>query len=162
MTFKQGNINGVVIRELNLRVDERGWLVELFRSDETDEEQLPAMAYVSSSAPGVTRGPHEHTVQSDNFCMIGPSTFRVFCWDNRKSSPTFGNKMVFEAGENRPRSIFVPPGVVHAYRNIGSDKGWVINLPNRLYAGRRRKEPLDEIRHEQNPHSEFTMEESTQ
>ncbi len=100
---------------------------------------------------------HEHRDQADFFCFVGPSTFRITLWDNRKGSHTFGNKMVMEAGSEQPRTIIIPAGVVHAYKNIGTVPGWVINLPNRLYAGEGRKEPVDEIRHEIDPESPFII-----
>ena len=43
----------------------------------------------------------------------------------------------------------VPPGVVHAYRNVGSSDAFVLNFPDKLYAGWGKKEPVDEIRHEE-------------
>lgn len=148
MQFKQGLIQGVVVKDLARHMDERGWLIELFRSDELSADVLPVMSYVSSTKPGITRGPHEHAEQADLFCFFGPSTFRLYVWDNRKQVSTYGNKMTIEAGEERPRSILIPARVVHAYKNIGNTDGWVINLPNRLYAGKGRKESVDEIRHE--------------
>jgi dTDP-4-dehydrorhamnose 3,5-epimerase len=54
--------------------------------------------------------------------------------------------------------VLVPAGVVHAYQNVGSDQGIVINCPNRLYAGLGKREPVDEIRHEDDPNTIFTME----
>ena len=65
--------------------------------------------------------------------------------------------MIFDAGELNPQTIIVPAGVVHAYCNVGSVQGWVINLPNRLYAGKGRKEVVDEIRHESDPNSPFQL-----
>ena len=56
-TFKRGAIEGVVVRDLRKFVDERGWLMELFRHDELEEEFYPQMAYISQSEPGVQRGP---------------------------------------------------------------------------------------------------------
>ena len=53
--------------------------------------------------------------------------------------------------------VFVPRGVVHAYRNVGSVDGIVINCPNRLYMGDGRREPIDEIRHEDDLQTVFTM-----
>jgi dTDP-4-dehydrorhamnose 3,5-epimerase len=50
-----------------------------------------------------------------------------------------------------PKAILVPAGVVHAYQNVGEVDGIVINCPNRLYAGEGRREPVDEIRHEDDP-----------
>jgi len=155
--FKNGIIHDVIIRDLMKNQDRRGWLMELFRSDEITEEFMPVMSYISQTEPGVARGPHEHKDQADLFCFIGPSTFRLYLWDARKESPTFGNRMVFDAGEQKPQAILVPAGIVHAYRNIGQAQGWIINLPNRLYAGKRRKEVVDEIRHEDNSNSPYQL-----
>lgn len=155
--FSEGTIKGVVVRELKKFPDKRGWLTELFRKDEMDEEFLPAMTYISSTNPGITRGPHEHWDQADYFCFIGPSTFKLRLWDNRKDSETFGLMMTMEVGETNPAAVLIPAGVVHGYRNIGAIDGIVINCPNRLYAGAGRKEEVDEIRHENDGESTFTM-----
>ena len=157
MSFKTGLINNVVLKDLSRHKDQRGWLVELFREDEIDRQFLPVMSYISETMPGVARGPHEHNDQADLFCFLGPSTFRIFLWDARKESATFGNKMVFDAGEQQPKSVVIPAGVVHAYKNVGSVPGWVVNLPNRLYAGKGRKEQVDEIRHEIDPKTIYTL-----
>ncbi|NUM79188.1 dTDP-4-dehydrorhamnose 3,5-epimerase family protein [bacterium] len=156
--FKKGNIEGVVVKDIKKWIDDRGWLLELFRHDELQEEFFPAMAYVSQSLPDVARGPHEHKEQADLFCFIGPSNFKVWMWDNRPTSPTFQHKMVLFVGEDNPKFIIIPPGVVHAYKNIGGKHGIVINCPNRLYAGKGRKEPVDEIRHEEDAHTIFKLE----
>lgn len=155
--FSEGTIKGVVVRELKKYPDKRGWLTELFRKDEMDEEFLPAMTYISSTNPGVTRGPHEHWDQADYFCFIGPSNFKLRLWDNRKESETFGLMMTMEVGETNPAAVLIPAGVVHGYRNIGAIDGIVINCPNRLYAGAGRKEEVDEIRHENDGESTFKM-----
>ncbi|MGB2869343.1 MAG: dTDP-4-dehydrorhamnose 3,5-epimerase family protein [Bacteroidota bacterium] len=157
MIFKPGSIQGVTIKAMTKFSDKRGWLMEFFRTDEVDSKFFPAMAYISSTMPGLTRGPHEHRDQADFFCFPGPSTFRIYLWDGRKESPSYGSKMAFDVGQSSPTIIIVPPGVVHAYKNIGSVDGVVINLPNRLYAGTGRKEPVDEIRHENDPGSPYTI-----
>jgi dTDP-4-dehydrorhamnose 3,5-epimerase len=155
--FKRGKIEGVVVKDLRKFVDERGWLAELFRDDETDAEYQPAMAYVSTTLAGVQRGPHEHVDQADYFCFIGPSNFKMRLWDNRPTSATFGNVMTLFVGEDAPKSVIVPKGVVHAYKNVGASIGVVINLPNRLYAGEGRRDEVDEIRHEDDPETIFRV-----
>lgn len=155
--FSEGEIKGVVVRELKKFFDKRGWLTELFRKDELDEEFLPAMSYISSTNPGVTRGPHEHWDQADLFCFIGPSNFKLRLWDNRKDSETFGSMMTMVVGETNPAAVLIPAGVVHGYRNVGDVDGIVINCPNRLYAGTGRKEEVDEIRHENDGESTFIL-----
>lgn len=147
-TFNDGEIDGVVVQPLKFYHDHRGWLVELFRQDEVAEELWPVMTYVSQTLPGVTRGPHEHVDQTDGFAFIGPSDFKLFLWDTRAGSQTQGHRKVIVVGVTNPTAIWIPPGVVHAYRNIGDIPGLVFNAPNRLYAGWGKKQPVDEIRHE--------------
>lgn len=146
--FVDGDIDGVVIRPLKFFNDHRGWLVEIFRQDELQEDRWPVMMYVSSTLPGVARGPHEHVDQTDGFAFVGPSDFRLYLWDSRKDSPTFGRRKVVTVGASAPAAVWIPPGVVHAYKNVGDISGLVFNAPNRLYAGWGKKEPVDEIRHE--------------
>jgi dTDP-4-dehydrorhamnose 3,5-epimerase len=155
--FKRGKILDVVVSDLRKFVDERGWLSELFRRDELSEEFYPAMAYISSTHPGVQRGPHEHVSQADLFCFIGPSNFKLRMWDNREGSETFRHVMTLFVGADNPKSVIVPVGVVHAYRNVGGEEGIVINCPNRLYRGEGYKSPVDEIRHEDDPDTIFRM-----
>ncbi|MEK6281530.1 MAG: dTDP-4-dehydrorhamnose 3,5-epimerase family protein [Acidobacteriota bacterium] len=156
-TFNTGEIKGVIVRDLRKFVDSRGWLAELFRHDELDSEFCPVMAYTSSTNPGVTRGPHEHVDQADLFCFMGPSNFKLRLWDNREQSETFNNVTTLIVGEENPKSVLIPPGVVHAYQNVGPVDGIVFNCPNRLYMGVNKKEPIDEIRHEDDPHTIYRM-----
>ncbi len=155
--FREGAIQGVQVRSLKKYQDDRGWLTEIFRSDELSSNLIPMMSYISETLPGATRGPHEHEDQADFFCFLGPSTFRLVLWDNRLSSPTYRYRQELLVGEENPSAIIVPEGVVHAYRNVGNNPGWVINCPNRLYAGNGRKEPVDEIRHESDPDTPFRI-----
>ena len=115
------------------------------------------MSYISMTHSGVARGPHEHVDQADLFCFLGPSTFRIYLWDNREDSKTYRKHDRFEAGEENPLMVLVPKGVVHAYKNVGKTEGMVINCPNRLYAGQDSKEPVDEIRHEDDPDGPFQL-----
>ncbi len=155
--FRGGNIQGVEVRLLKRHQDSRGWLTEIFRADELDSHINPAMAYISETLPGATRGPHEHEAQTDYFCFLGPSIFRVVLWDNRPASPSYRFRQELLAGEENPCVVIVPEGIVHAYCNVGNKPGWVINCPNRLYAGKGRKDPVDEIRHESDPNTPFRL-----
>ncbi len=155
--FIDGEIEGVIIRPLRFYHDPRGWLVELFRQDELERDRWPVMTYVSATLPGVTRGPHEHADQTDGFAFLGPSDFRLFMWDMRPDSPTRNRRWVIVVGASNPSAVWVPPGVVHAYRNIGDVPGLVFNAPNRLYAGWGKQEPVDEVRHEDAEPGRFPM-----
>jgi dTDP-4-dehydrorhamnose 3,5-epimerase len=157
--FTKGKIEGVIVYPLKKFVDERGWLCELFRHDEIAEEFYPAMAYISVTEPLVTRGPHEHVDQADLFCFLGTSNFKLRLWDNRKDSSTFMSVMTLFVGTDNPQAVIIPKGVAHAYKNVSAtEKGMVINCPNRLFMGAGKKEEIDEIRHEDDPDTIFRME----
>src|SRR5436189_1376513 len=149
--FRTGTIPDVIIKPLSVYHDQRGWLCEFFRQDEVPREFSPVMAYQSMTQPGVARGPHEHVRQADYFCFIGLSDFKLFLWDNRRGSPAFRVAQTEVVGASRPVSVIIPPGVVHAYRNVGPEAGMVFNAANQLYKGEGKREPVDEIRHEQDP-----------
>ncbi|HJV49751.1 MAG TPA: dTDP-4-dehydrorhamnose 3,5-epimerase family protein, partial [Geothrix sp.] len=127
MDFRKGPIEGVVITPFRKFVDERGWLAEIFRHDELPAWFRPEMSYVSVTNPGVLRGPHEHVDQADLFCWVGPGDFKLTLWDNRPDSPTYRNRMEVAMGANHPGSAIIPKGVVHCYRCISAEPGFVIN-----------------------------------
>lgn len=147
MTWQQGTIHDCIVRPLARHEDARGWLVEIFRHDELSETFYPAMAYVSLTRAGITRGPHEHQHQTDLFAFLNGS-FRLYLWDHRRESPTYGIRQILDTGTDFPTSVIIPPGIIHAYRNTGSADALVVNCPNRLYAGQHKLEPVDEIRWE--------------
>lgn len=151
------SIEGVIIKPMTKFNDSRGWLSECFRHDETDKEVYPVMSYVSMTLPGIARGPHEHITQTDYFCFLGPSTFKLYLWDNREASPTYKQKIAILVGEDKPTIAIIPPRVVHAYKNVGVKEGIVLNFPNKLYAGWGKKEKVDEVRHENDNSSLFKL-----
>jgi dTDP-4-dehydrorhamnose 3,5-epimerase len=157
MNFQEGHIAGVIWRPLQKYHDPRGWLCELYREDEIEAAFHPVMAYISMTEPGIARGPHEHVDQADYFCFIGPSHFKLYLWDNRTGSPSHGVRETRVVGQDNPMAVIIPPGVVHAYKNVGDAQGIVFNCPNRLYKGQGRKEPVDEIRHEDDAGTEFRL-----
>lgn len=155
--FTTGKIPDVQVRPLKKFVDERGWLSELWRTDNLQGAQRPVMTYISSTEPGVVRGPHEHVDQADYFCFLGPGNFKVFLWDNREDSETYNMHQSFVVGQDSPAVVVVPIGIVHAYKNVSHTPGIVINCPDALYMGENYSEPIDEIRHEDDPDSPFKV-----
>jgi len=131
--------------------------MEVFRGDELNEELLPAMAYISQTLPGVSRGPHEHREQTDYLIFPGLGDFKLYLWDARPDSPTFGCRETLLVGQSDLQAVVVPPGVVHAYKNVGEESGLVVNAPNRLYGGPGKLGVVDDIRHEEDPNSPYQL-----
>lgn len=148
-------IEGVIIKELKKYEDDRGWVAELYRSDEDNFK--PEMSYASFTKHNVVRGPHEHKEQSDYFCFFGPGDFEMHLWDNREDSKTYEKYEKMIVGSSKPVVVVVPPGVVHGYKCVSENGAWYVNSPNALYAGKDKKEEVDEIRHEVDPNSKFKI-----
>lgn len=155
--FKKGPIDGVRATPLRKYIDERGWLAETFRHDEVEPQFHPVMSYSSVTLPGFARGPHEHVEQADLFVFLGPGNFKIWLWDNRRQSATFGHKQVLFAGQDSPLQLLVPPGIVHAYKNVSDAPALVQNYPNQLFMGQGKKHPIDEIRHEHDAATPFQL-----
>jgi dTDP-4-dehydrorhamnose 3,5-epimerase len=148
-------IKGVIVTELKKWEDDRGWLSELFRNDETDYR--PVMSYISMTNPGISRGPHEHVHQSDNFIFAGPGEFDLYLWDRREGSETNGEQVTIRVGESNPCSVIVPPGVVHGYICTSDIPAFSINFPDKLYKGEGKAEDIDEIRWEDDEDSPYQI-----
>jgi dTDP-4-dehydrorhamnose 3,5-epimerase len=149
-------MDGVIIKNLERYSDERGWLAEVFRSDELSVK--PAMAYVSLTKPGIIRGPHEHRRQTDVFVFLGPGDFELYLWDNRPDSATYKEAEKIMAGEDNPSLIIVPPGVVHGYKCVSDVDAFCFNFPDTLYRGEGKAEEVDEIRWENQADAPYKIE----
>jgi len=133
------------IFELEKKEDDRGSLIELFRSDQAPF--IPEMAYISQTKPGVMRGPHQHEEQTDMF-IFQDGKFEIYLWNNKGGMPV--EMEVHTGGAHRPLLVVVPPRTIHAYKNVLRNPACVINAPDRLYAGPGKLYPVDEIRFEDN------------
>jgi dTDP-4-dehydrorhamnose 3,5-epimerase len=155
MINQNNMIEGVVIKPIEKFKDNRGWLAEMFRVDETDFK--PAMGYISETNPGIVRGPHEHKEQSD-FFVFAYGEFKLYLWDNREGAENYRKLFTFDVGGENACSVIIPPGVVHGYKCISETPGITVNLPNALYKGEGKTEEIDEIRWEADPNSPFVIE----
>lgn len=124
-------IEGVAVRELRQIHDERGYLMEMLRSDWPEFEKF-GQCYVTTANPGVVKGWHYHKLQTDHFIVLRGSA-KVVCYDDRKDSKTKGDVDEFFPGERNPLLIKIPPGVLHGFKAVGSEPVYLVNLPTRLY-----------------------------
>jgi len=124
-------IDGVVVRELKPLADERGWLVELLRSDWDVFEKF-GQVYLTTVYPGVVKAWHYHKKQTDHMaCVKGMLKLALF--DSRKSSSTFRQIQEVFAGERKPLLVKIPPLVYHGFKAIGAETAYVINVPTETY-----------------------------
>lgn len=128
---KGGPIDGVKVKSLRLIPDERGWLMEILRSDDEDYQAF-GQVYVTVAYPGVVKAWHYHKKQTDHFAVVA-GTAKVALYDGRDGSPTKGAVMEVFTGERNPLLIIIPPGVMHGFKAIGGGPAHLINVPTELY-----------------------------
>ena len=124
-------IDGVKTRKLRLIPDERGYLMEMLRSDWEEFEKF-GQVYVTAVYPGVVKGWHYHKIQTDHFiCIHGMA--KVVLYDGREGSPTYGEINEFFIGEQNPMLLKIPPGVMHGFKGISQEMTLIVNVPTELY-----------------------------
>lgn len=124
-------IHGVVVKKLHQIPDERGFLMEILRDDDSFFERF-GQAYITAVYPGVVKGWHYHEKQVDHFCVVR-GMVKVVLYDRRESSPTYGEVNEFFLGEQNNALVRIPNLVLHGMKGVGTELGIVLNLPTQHY-----------------------------
>jgi dTDP-4-dehydrorhamnose 3,5-epimerase len=124
-------IDGAVVKPLRVIPDERGFLMEMLRSDDPVFERF-GQSYVTACYPGVVKGWHYHRKQTDHFvCVKGMA--KVVLYDSREESSTRGQVQEFFMGERNPILLKIPPLVMHGFKAVGTETAMIINFPTELF-----------------------------
>jgi dTDP-4-dehydrorhamnose 3,5-epimerase len=124
-------IDGVILRELKLIPDERGWLVELMRSDWELFERF-GQVYLTTVYPGIVKAWHYHKKQTDNMTCI-KGMLKLVLYDSRKTSRTHKQLEEIFFGDRKPLLVKIPPLVHHGFKAIGGETAYAINIPTEVY-----------------------------
>lgn len=131
MQISKELIYGVQVRPLKLIPDQRGFLMEMLRSDWPEFERF-GQSYVTACYPGVIKAWHYHKKQWDHFvCVAGMA--KVVLYDQREDSPTRGRINEFHMGRLNPILVKIPPHVYHGFTTEGPETALIVNFPTELY-----------------------------
>jgi dTDP-4-dehydrorhamnose 3,5-epimerase len=124
-------IEGVKIKELRVHKDERGYLMEILRSDDSLFEKF-GQIYLTVAYPDIVKGWHWHKKQTDFFTFVKGNA-KVVLYDLRKNSKTHGKIEEFNLGEKNPILLKIPPMVAHGFTPIDNKPCFLINCPTEVY-----------------------------
>ena len=125
-------IHDVRTKKLRVMPDERGWLMEILRVDDTELFSKFGQVYVSATYPGVVKAWHYHKEQVDHFaCVAG--MVKLVLVDTREGSPTNGAVNEFFLGTQNPMLVQVPNLVYHGWKCISLEPSLVVNLTTEPY-----------------------------
>lgn len=125
-------IDGVVLRDLVTRYDDRGFFREIIRV--TDDFFTEGFAQWSHSMmyTGVAKAWHIHRLQVD-WWYVPMGVIRVVLYDTRPGSSTYRETMEFLMGENQPsQTVRIPPGVAHGCKCL-SGPAHLFYITSRIY-----------------------------
>ena len=140
MKVSKLEIADVLLVELDLHGDARGFFVERFNQARFREHGLPTEFVQdnhSRSAPGVLRGLH---LQLDPPQGKVVGVVRGAIWDVvvdlRPDSPTFRKHAAFELSDMNARLLWIPPGLGHGFCVLGDGPADVFYKVTTLYNAR--------------------------
>jgi len=114
-------VNGVLVIELKVLGDERGYFVETFRQDKLEDALGYKVNFVqdneSKSSKGVLRGLHFQLpphAQSKLVRVIEGAVLDVAV-DIRRGSPSFGQHVAVELSAVNKKQMFIPRGFAHGF-----------------------------------------------
>lgn len=124
LLFTETSIPGLLLAELPVHGDSRGWFKENWQREKMIASGLPDFGPVQNNISfndgvGTTRGIHAEPWDK----WISVAAGRIFgAWVDLREGPTFG--AVFTAEIDPSRAVFVPRGVGNAYQTLEPDTAY--------------------------------------
>jgi len=136
MKFIRTEIEDIIIVEVKVYEDERGYFFESFREDKLEQFLGYKINFCqdneSKSSKGVLRGLHYQLspfAQTKLVRVIEGSVLDVVV-DIRKGSPTFGKHIAVELSVNNKKQILIPRGFAHAFVTLEDNTVFAYKVDN--------------------------------
>jgi dTDP-4-dehydrorhamnose 3,5-epimerase len=126
---------GVQTREINRRVDDRGYFAELLRSDWNDLLAGDSVAQVnlSMSYPGMIRAWHRHARGQVDYFAVLRGALKICAYDDAPGSPTRGQLDELVVGGDHPAVARIPGHYWHGTMAVGNEPALTVYLVSKLY-----------------------------
>ena len=115
-------IPGVLLIKSRRFRDRRGYFAELYRSSELARLGIPAPVQLNASfsVRGVVRGLHYQLPPREQGKLVLVPRGRILdvAMDVRRGSPTFGQYVSAELGEENGHMLWIPPGFAHGFQAL--------------------------------------------
>ncbi|MEO6050903.1 MAG: dTDP-4-dehydrorhamnose 3,5-epimerase, partial [Pyrinomonadaceae bacterium] len=130
MKVKPLNIEGLLLVELSVNGDVRGFFTERFKRSVFTELGLPTdfvQDNHSRSAPGVLRGLHYQVLPSQGK-LVGVTRGKIWdvAVDIRPGSATYGQSFGVELSDMNGRLLWMPAGFAHGFCVLGNESADVL------------------------------------
>ena len=120
-------IDGVGIRPLLQIPDERGKVMRMLRTTDSDFKEFGEV-YFSVVFPGAIKGWHLHRRMTINYA-VPFGRIKLVLFDDRPASPTRGEIQEVFLGTDAYQLVTVPPFIWNGFKGYGSTEALVCNIP---------------------------------
>lgn len=131
-------LDGIIIKPLKRFADERGFFIEIFRSDWKDIFQDDIVqSNISISYPGIIRAWHKHERGQVDYFIVIKGALKICAYDDK----TQELDEIISTSENI-QIVRIPGNYWHGFKVISNEKAILLYFVNKLYD----YEKPDEIR----------------
>lgn len=141
-------IRDVLLFDLAVHLDNRGWLSELLRRDDDAFVGFGQLYVVNNFQRNVVRAFHKHLKQ-DEFFFVTHGVIEFILVDEREDSETCGGRNTFILRGEHPQALYVPRGIQHGSMAL-TDGAQILAVTNEPY----NPSQPDEIRRPANAYGE--------
>jgi dTDP-4-dehydrorhamnose 3,5-epimerase len=126
MEFIESHLNGLFIIKPTIFGDERGYFLETYNEKRFKEHGIDYQFMQdnqSKSKKGVLRGLHFQVppYAQGKLVSVVQGAVKDVAVDLRKSSPTYGQHIIYELNAKEKHMLFVPPGFAHGFVTLEDD-----------------------------------------
>lgn len=114
-----------IIKNLIAWTDKRGWLVEMLKRNEIDEDIK--QIYAATIEPGCVRGNHYHQKRVEWFFIAGGSA--QICLEDIKTKA----KELIDTTPEKPQRITINRNIAHAVKNISGETIYLFSAQNNIF-----------------------------
>jgi dTDP-4-dehydrorhamnose 3,5-epimerase len=122
-------LEGIKIKQLQRRPDERGSFTEIIREDWEDilgEKFL--QANLSITFPGIIRAWHRHNRGQNDYFIALNGAIKICAYDDETKELS----EIISMGQN-PQIVRVPGKYWHGFKALGTEQAWLLYFVNELY-----------------------------
>ena len=126
---------GVSVRDINKKIDERGFFAEILRNDWKDflGDDSVAQANLSLSYPGMIRAWHRHNRGQVDYLVVIGGALKICAYDDKEGSPTRGQLDEVIASEQKLQIVRVPGHYWHGTKTLGAKPSVTLYFVTELY-----------------------------
>ena len=118
-------IDGVIVKPLRRIPDERGYIMHMLRSNDSEFEKFGEI-YFSTIYPDAIKAWHLHKEMTLNYAVV-VGMIKLVLYDDRSDSPSNGEIQELFLGQENYQLVRIPPYVWNGFKAVGNQMAIVAN-----------------------------------